>query len=100
MNKKAVFEKIEDVMQIAGRKLAPHEFKDTYLAMPSDSTSGGRIVDGLFYVGCSESALGRRLREMRELGRVVSAYREGSDFKEYGLPVRAPEQQHFSFLKV
>ncbi len=82
MDKLKVFDKIETVLDKAeavGRKaLAPHEFEDILVF-----DSEGRPDSGRAFVGCSESALGRRLREMREIGRVSSKTRAGEAFKEY-----------------
>lgn len=97
MKKKVVYQKIEEVIRSAGRPIAAHEFCDVVIAMPVDHIEGGRIVDGRYYVGQSESAIARRLREMRELGRVTSSTRQGTAFKEYKLAVRAFVQQHFAF---
>lgn len=76
---KTVYDRIEDVLkesyQVGVNAIAPHEFSQF-------SVDG---VCGNEYVGCSESALGRRLREMREQGRVTSKTREGKTFKEFAL---------------
>lgn len=93
MNNKSVFQRIEDVLREAHRALAVHEFENVHIAMTVDHLDGGRIVDGRFYVGCSEQTLGRQLRRMRELNLVIATTREGKAFKEYKLAVRAPIQQ-------
>lgn len=94
MKPQIVFKKIEQVLGVAGRPLAVHEFDTVFLVSPADHVSGGRVVDGRFYVGCSEQTLGRQLRKMREVGRVVSNRRDGKAFVEYVLPVRQPIQQN------
>lgn len=75
------YEKIETVLKMAGRPIAPHEF----VGIPVGYDNG--MIMGLEFIGCSESALGRRLREMREIGRVTSQTRDGKTYKEYALPV-------------
>ena len=72
--------KIEMVLKTAGRALAAHEFREVLI--------GWQMGDR--YVGCSEATLARRLREMRELGRVTAKRREGKSFVEYAL-VEAPQ---------
>jgi len=64
MNKMSVYDKIESVVKGFGSPVAPHEINSVSLGM-------------------TESALGRRLREMRELGRVGSRTREGKSYKEF-----------------
>ena len=93
MRESLVMQKIEKVLATAGRPLAAHEFQTVLMLEKIDESDGGRIVDGRFYIGCSESSLSRQLRKMRELGRVVSEIREGKSFKEYRLPTRRPVQQ-------
>lgn len=92
MNKKIVFEKIEDVLRIANRSLAVHEFQHIDMI----DLESHQIVDGREYVGCSESTLGRQLRLMRELGRVTSKIRNSKAFKEYSLAIRKPVQQELA----
>lgn len=92
MNKKIVYEKIEDVLRVANRSLAEHEFQHISILDPKTND----VVDGREYVGCSESSLGRRLRSMREIGRVTSNIRNGKAFKEYSLAVRKPVQQELA----
>ncbi len=75
---KSVYERIEKLMARHDLPLAPHEFGN--IALQSE-------------IGMTESALGRRLREMRALGRVTSKTREGCSFKEFALAVRKPVQQ-------
>lgn len=70
------YDKIETVMKAAGYPLAPHEFE----LVKMDENVGGRT-----YIGCSESALGRRLREMARDGKVSRKTREGKSFKEFAL---------------
>lgn len=94
--KKSLHEKISDVLREAHRSLAVHEFDSVMISMPVDHLSGGRVVDGRFYVGCSEQTLGRQLRKMRELNLVTSRTRDGKKFKEYQL-VRIEKQFDFSF---
>lgn len=96
MKKKTVRQKIEEVMKAAFRSLAVHEFSSVFLAMPVDGLSGGRIVDGRFYIGASEQTIGRQLRKMRELGIVTATRRDGKTFKEYALAIRAPIQQEMA----
>lgn len=97
--KKTVFQRIQDVLKEAQRPIAAHEFQSIHIAMPVDHLEGGRIVDGRFYVGCSESTLSRELRKMRELGLVYSATRQGKSFKEYALIVVIPVQQILDFVE-
>ena len=85
-----VYDRIEEVLKSAENQgvpaLAPHELNAfTFTPAP---TRG--MVNAREYVGQSESAIGRRLREMRELGRVTSKTREGKSFKEFALAVRVP----------
>lgn len=89
-NKHSVYDKIETVLRTAGRPLAPHEFEEININRFHSLSDGASVwnPNGLLFVGCSESALGRRLREMRELGRVYSATREGKAFKEFALVVK------------
>lgn len=89
--RKSVYEKIEAVMRHAERPLSPHQFRSvTYEGYHLCGSEAGMKYnpDGLTYIGCSESSLGRRLREMRELGRVTAQRVEGKAFVEYSLPVR------------
>lgn len=75
-------------MREAGRPLADFEFEEVTIRTKSaDAPAGSGVItqDGRAYVGCTESSLGRRLREMRGLGRVSSKKREGKQFKEYSL---------------
>lgn len=72
--------KIVEVMDRAYDKpLAEHEFEYQRIGQ------NGLIVTGRAYIGCSTSALGRRLREMRTAGYVASRRREGKPFMEYRL---------------
>ncbi len=87
------YEKIEAVMRHAGRPIAPHEFNSVVVP---DGESASGSASGREFIGCSESALARRLREMRAAGRVTSQYRFGENYKEFLLvakpaPVPAPE---------
>lgn len=75
--------KILEVMNVAGRPLAEFEFNSIMI----------HGVNGRFYVGCSESTLGRRLREMRESGMLTSKKRDGKQFMEYALPVPVEAQE-------
>lgn len=75
---KSTYDKIEDVLKQAARPLAAHEF-DEFEVCDYPPTTGRE------YVGQSESAIARRLREMREIGRVTSQKREGKTFNEYAL---------------
>lgn len=87
---KTVYDKIEEVLKAAKDQglmaLAPHDFNG--FSFTPAPTRG--FVNAREYVGCSESALGRRLREMRELGRVTSQTRSLTAFKEYALAVKQP----------
>lgn len=87
-----VYGRIEDVLRKAGVSLAPHEFEgiEFRVGLPAFGNALTKVIGGREYVGCSESALGRRLREMREIGRVTSQRREGTAFVEYALAVRVP----------
>lgn len=92
---KTVYDKIEEVLKQAGRALAPHEFDAVIFHLRCDvegiaPTSAVVTMAGRHFIGCSESALGRRLREMRQQGRVTSSTREGKTFKEFALAVREP----------
>lgn len=78
--------KIEHVLRQAARPLAPHEFHDVLV-----SDQDGGILRGREYVGCSESTLGRRLRELREMDRVKSQRRDGKNFVEYA-PAEHPTE--------
>lgn len=85
------YNKIERVMFIAGAPIAPHEFGNVSVKiMSGDSSKPDERMSGRQYVGQSESAIGRRLREMRALGRVTSQRREGTAFVEYDLVKKAP----------
>lgn len=97
---RTVFQRIEDVLRQAGHPIAAHEFQSVFISMPVDHLGGGRVVDGRFYVGSSESTISRELRKMRELNLVTSQVREGKSFKEYKLVVKVPTQPDFAFLKV
>lgn len=78
---KSVYDKIEDVLKEAGRPIAAHEFDSVEICdFP--------YMSGRQYVGQSESAIARRLREMREVGRVTAQRREGTAFVEYSLAVK------------
>jgi hypothetical protein len=81
-------EKILEVMKVAGRPLTEYEFRDVTIHRPSTAGSGVTTQDGRSYVNESDSAIGRRMREMRVLGLVSSQKRVGKKFKEY-LPVFA-----------
>ena len=76
-----VYEKIEIVLKSVSRPLAPHEFNDVYVQDLEQMLN----PTGRQFVGCSEATLGRRLREMRELGIVTAKRREGKAFVEYAL---------------
>lgn len=96
-----VYDKIEVVIKKAGRSLAAHEFADITLENPDPKFPRLGIdsqINGRAFVGCSESALGRRMRKMRELGRLTSQLREGKAFVEFGLAAQpaaaAPEHAH------
>lgn len=86
-NKRTTYDKIEFVLREANRPLAPHDFR--FVVVPGFYALDGAITkdpDGLRYVGCSESSLGRRLREMRSLSRITSQDRDGKAFKEFAIP--------------
>lgn len=83
-DKLKVYDRIEKVLEVSRCPAAPHEFEAIEIQEPRGS--GIFVTDGRQFVGCSESALGRRLREMRELGRVSSKRRDGEAFVEYWLP--------------
>lgn len=78
MNIGRTYWKIEKIMKRYGLPLAPHEFSN---------------VATFEEIGMTESALGRRLREMRERGMVTSRTRAGKTFKEFALAVRVPESE-------
>lgn len=87
---KSTYDKIEDVFHeaiaLGGGALAPHEFR--FVVMPTG-------LNGREHVGQSESAIGRRLREMYELRRVTRKRRDRKNYVEYALVPRAkPEQAH------
>lgn len=86
-----VYKKIEYVLKTAGVSLAVHEF-DFIFPMPGE-LGPGHEINGREYVGCSEATLGRRLRELRELGRVTAKRRDGKSFVEYALAAKAPVEQ-------
>lgn len=79
-----VFDRILEVLRTANRPLAPHEFNDIFPSL------GGMVQNARRYVGCSESALGRRLREMRDEGLVGSQRRAGSSYVEYSIEFAVP----------
>ncbi len=87
---KTVYEKIELVILIAGKPLTEFEFESVQITANHDPRVIGDPVNGRFYVGCSQSTLGRRMREMRKEGRLVSNTREGEQFVEYAINVKAP----------
>lgn len=78
--KNTVYDKIEEVMRSVDVPLAVHEFRGV-------SVMGQWALQ---HLGISESSLGRRLREMREVGRVTGHRRDGSAFVEYVIAVRVP----------
>ena len=69
MNKMTVYDRIERMLKTYGGPIAPHE-------IPSNTRQA-------YQIPMTESALGRRLRELRELGRVGSRTREGKSYKEF-----------------
>lgn len=80
-----VYDKIEKVILIAGKPLAEFEFDDVSITANHDPRVVGDPVNGRLYVGCSQSTLARRMREMRALGRLTSNRREGKQFMEYDI---------------
>lgn len=95
---KLTYERIEKVLRTADEPLAAHEFSEIWLneKMPVITSDNPNIhdeivpVDGRRYVGVTEATLARRLREMRELGRVTATRRTGTAYVEYALVVREP----------
>lgn len=71
---------LKKAQQIGVKALAPHEF----------NTISVEAEWGLQFIGCSESTLGRRLRELRQMGRVTAQRRVGKTFVEYTLFVKTP----------
>lgn len=80
-----VYDKIEKVILIAGKPLTEFEFENVTITANHDPRVVGDPVNGRFYVGCSQSTLARRCREMRALGRLVSNKRAGKQFMEYDI---------------
>lgn len=80
------YEKIELVMKKADRPLTEFEFDTVILIEGERETFTGRR-----FIGCSESTLGRRLRELRRSHRVTSRRREGKPFVEYEL-AKVPQE--------
>lgn len=74
-----IYDRIEQVMSFARKPLALHEFRDVSDPVIQENA--------LAFLRVTETTLGRRLREMRELGRVTSKRREGKAFVEYALKV-------------
>ena len=81
------YRKIEYVFSQIQGGIAPHEF-DRYLVW---SEEHGKEINAKHFVGCTESALGRRLRELRELGRLYSKRRDGTAFVEYWIPTKSEQ---------
>jgi len=84
-----VYEKIEAVLKVAGRPLAPHEFEQVFMTHDTSLTAS-QVKDGRAYVGCSEASLARRLREMVHFDspdspKVQHQRRNGKPFVEYWL---------------
>lgn len=77
------YDRIENVIRESGRALAPHEFAQVVMGYVQDINA--KWQNARAYVGCSESTLGRRMREMVVIGRLFSQKREGKSFKEFGL---------------
>lgn len=80
----ATYTKIARVLEIAGRPLAAHDFREI------PSVGMGHPSDGLSFVGITEATLARRLREMRRAGLVLASKVEGKAFVAYSL-VPKPE---------
>ncbi len=78
------YARIEEVMKKAGKPLTEFEFGNVSIE------NGGDLMSGQQYIGASQSTLGRRLRELRQMGRVTSKRRKGKAFIEYALAVREP----------
>lgn len=94
--KQSTYDKIELVMKHAGKSLAEHEFRSIVYEGHHDCGDKWGMKynpSGLTFVGCSESTLGRRLRELREKGRVTSQRREGKAFVEYALAVTIKHEE-------
>ena len=90
---KQVYAKIEEVLKQTARfgvpALAPHEFANTSIAARPENDGGPTYqVNAREFVGCSEATLGRRLRELAQMGRVTRRKRDGKTFKEFALTVR------------
>ncbi len=88
---KSVYDKIEKVLEVAKKSLAPHEFALVHGFHLGAEAEG--CANALRWIGCSESTLGRRMREMVVLGRLTSKKREGKTFKEFAIAVKAPAQE-------
>lgn len=88
---KDVYAKIETVLYIAKEPIAAHEFGNVSVKiMSGDSSVTDQRMSGRQYIGCTEATISRRLREMRELGRVTAKRREGKAFVEYALVLKEP----------
>lgn len=83
MLKRTTYNMIEDVLFKAKRPLAGFEFEAVPMFKLDIDTGTEKVTNGRSYVGCSQSALERRLREMRGVGRVTSRRRDGEAFVEY-----------------
>lgn len=88
----STYKKIEEVLAAAKKPLAEFEFVDVDVPVKEWPHHD---INGRNYVGITESTLGRRLRELRGLGRVTSKRREGKLFMEYTMAVKAPVQAEF-----
>lgn len=82
-----VYDRIEQVMSFARNPLALHEFREVSDPVIQENA--------LTFLRITEGTLGRRLREMREIGRVTSKRREGKAFVEYALVPKKAVQQEF-----
>ena len=87
-----VYDRIEKVILIAGKPLAEFEFDAIQITANHDPHVIGN-VNGRQFIGCSQSTLGRRMREMREINRLVSNRREGKQFMEYQVAAVAAAQE-------
>lgn len=68
MERLRVYDRIESMVRVCG-VIAPHEISWD--------------MKNRYGLHMTESALGRRMRELRELGRMGSRTRNGSSFKEF-----------------
>lgn len=81
---KTTKDKILEVMRVAERPLAVHEFKTVIVTLVHEDEPP-REVNALLWIGASENALSARLRELWAVQKVNRKPREGEAFKEWTL---------------